>query len=941
MANYELQGESEYMNWLTVSYNEDDDEDSYFEGWLSVVKRLNDSSNYSEAKITINTAKQPFWGKITNVTLTLNISEYSTGRFRIAGKVFDATIGNKSVDITEQYLAASGELNLWITGIPTTSADASIKFDTSGKNAPKLTFEYLKPHNYKSIELTDGVTAGLNFVEDKRVITITDCENTVGGMTVALSHVYNSNGGGGAPYGFCFNLNVCETYNGSTGVLVEANGDAYHRSGNLIKNYSVEGRATPVLIQKVPEATRLNNNNNINWLYADGVFKGYNVSDLKLAIICDITGNCILFKYNSDGSLYTVRYSKDGISTLLYEMQYSGGKLTHLIDKVRNDGILYTYSGTALSSIIKSGLTYSLTYGDDDDNVQLEDIKISNGYAIYSFPNSINVRSSVTKIPDGSATVGEKIASWDFERIANGTYQITDIDGNREQIKYAKDGYISEQLIEQNGVVVSAEQYSYKEQDYRNTYKASRSSLFKNKIENFRFTTGETTKTVLNGYNQPTKSTTTNITVTETSTANSVTDYTYNSNLQLIKEQTVVTYSTSGQSNVSYTYITEYDYSEDGKTVTKTSYVNGEQALNGKTIEKQVITDSAEGTRTVITKAYNSKAQTDIIYAEKKYNANGQQTSEYDGVDGRVSFTYNGKGEVGNVTYPNNSQVTYDYDAQSRVTTVSCADSFNGIMYLSGEVTAMNDGNSSIGLEYDGKRRISKAKVGGQEIESYTYSEGNEFNTDVKTVLLTYGNGTTVKSVAAKDGSFVKGYINGALKYTANYNKDGSVASETDSVTGEVTNYTYDESTGLLKKVETKKNGAVTQTAQYTYNRFGKLASGGNHTYIYEDNAEKRLYSDTLAGKGVTFYDYDLLGRVKYKSLLTLKGSTITNQTIAYKKNGEETNNRPAKITYEDGEDIKYEYDSNGRIHCVTKFGYDSDYYHYDSRGRLVREDNA
>ncbi len=829
---------------------------------------------------------------------------------------------------------------------------------TTQENNTEKYFDY----NYKSIDLPDGVCAQVDFIKYKKVMIIKDFENTVNGKTIALSHVYNNEGGTGVPYGYGFNLNLCERYNDEAGVLVEANGDTFYRTGDTIKNYRVYGRVTPPLIEYVPEANNLNRYNNICWLYADGVFKGYHVSNVKLAIICDTTGNCILINYNTDGSLKNVKYSKGGTSKYIYELTYENGKLKKVIDNITNKSIEYTYSGNVLSTISKSGLTYNLKISEDEDSDELEEIKTSNGYIIYNFPLSVVLKSEVN-----SGLEGEVIARWEFKNVGDNTVQITDIDGNREQIKYAKAGYISEQIIEQNGVVVSAEQCVYVKHDYRYTYKARRSSLFEKKIEDFAFELGEHTKTKLNSYDQPTKSTTYEIPVSDSASAKSETTYTYNSSNQLEREETVVTYSKSGLSNVSYTYITEYSYSADGKTVTKTSWVDGEENLNGKNIEKQVITDSTDGTRTIKTEAYNSKADADKIYTEKKYNSNGQQISEYNGIDGKVSCTYNASGEMQAANYYNkngivNRTVSYTYDSQSRVTNVSSAGSNNFITYTSGEVTKLYDGTEAINLSYDEKRRITEASIGKQTIGSYWYTESTVSGKEAKTVLLSYANFGSFKSVAANDGSFLRGYINGKLHNITNYNKDGSIATDEDRITKEKTTYTYD-SLGRVTKAETEKGGVVTQVSTYRYDRFGNLDRitradspdsdelSLDRVFAYENNSTKRLYNEFIHGKYDTFYKYDKLGRINEKKILSLanddeeENTIVDKQTITYQKNGSYTTNRPVEIIYKnwkdiEEEDIEYEYDEAGRI---TRIDTNSDIfkYEYDSRGRLTCEENT
>lgn len=804
-------------------------------------------------------------------------------------------------------------------------------------------------HIYKSIDLPDGITAMVDYVNYKKVIAIKDFEQTINGKTIGLSHVYSSDTCGGAPYGYGFKLNFCEIYNDEVGVLVEANGDEYNRTDSVVKNYITQGRLTPVLIENVPEANNLNRYNNLTWLYADGVYKGYAVSDSKLKIICDTAGDCIILNYNADGSLQNVRYSKGGTSKPVFELSYTNGYLSKVIDKITNESIIYTYGGIRLETIQKSGITYGIALSEDDeDSTEIGEITTGNGYKIINTQPVITVKSVINKIPDGTAQ-DNTIAQWNFSSTSDKTVVITDIDGNRERIKYADAGYISEQITERNGVVVSARRSEYVKQSHCNTYEAIRESLYKQKIEDYEFECGEYTQTQLNEYDRPTASVTQDIRISETAIGKAESTYSYDGNNRLTREQTVITRTRGGAVFNTETRITEYEYSDDGKTVTKTSWVSGEESTNGKIIEKQITNGNV-----VETVTYNSKEPANRVGFRRTYNTEGQLISESNGIDDEVVYAYN-NGKAQSAKYPGMNTISYSYDTQNRITKISngntwgsIKEKFNAISYTSGEITNLTDGtngSTAIALEYEGKRRLSKATVGGQTVESSGYVESTENGKEIEEVTLTYGNGATVKSVAAKDGSYIKGYIGNTQQYALSYNKDGSIYSETDKITGETLTYTYG-GLGQVIRIDSSNGTSVT----YTCDRFNKLTDiidAEHRHFIYGTDSRRQLTCEYTDGKYENGYTYDLLGRLSGKSVKALTtNKEVIKESIAYEKVGSVTGNRPAKITFTDGvnsssyKEFSYSYDNGGRISRIDTNKADTWIYTYDSFGRLKSEEN-
>ena len=814
-------------------------------------------------------------------------------------------------------------------------------------------------HSYENFSMPDGVTARINLKERKHVFEFTDGESSNGGINFVLKHVYNDKDEDTTKYGVAFNLNVCETFNNYSQELTDAKGDTYENRGGTINGYVLSSNV-PSMIKSFPEVSRMSEyTGGVNqyfaakhWLYNGSEFRGYNQNG-KLVCICDIFGNCILLNYyNSGTELQKIFYSKNGTNTQLFELTYnSDGKLSQVLDKVRNRTIQYTYSGEYLKTMALPEVTYEfiLTDYEDEDTRRIERIKTSNGYFINNYPIRISACSGYSAIPDGSANSGEDendIVRWSHTYDGVGVGRITDIDGNVQQITYANEGYVSARYLEKNGVVVSAEQYTYNlDTGNSTTSKAKRDCLFKNSLNNFTFVRGEHTETVRNSNGQPTRITTTDIPVSEGVTASSITTYTYNADLQPTKEQTVVAYS----NNASYTYVTEYSYlfTSSERSVTKTHYVEEDVNSLGKTAEKvqHIVSSNTDNIITYNTSASYSKK------TSRTYNDDGTVKSETDGAGATVEYTYK-NGNISQVKYPEGNIINYEY-TDGLLSTVTSGYNRNVITRNYGEVTELTAGklksilfpglgmtkDITISLAYDIKRRVSQTKVNGSVIENITYGEETIDGKACKTATLVMG-GETFKSAAAKDGSFIKSYYNGGLEYTATFDKEGKVTEERDGITGEVTNYTYNDAGELIAYSVSGNNG--TTSVSYAYNAYGQLYQeifwGGlsrAKTYEYKNDSTRWQTAESNNGFSDVLYGYDKLGRIKTKDVLAYNTNRkITGYEIEY----EAGSDRPVNVKYSDGETYSYRYDKNGNITQIAPGKRDITEYVYDSFGRLICE---
>ncbi len=321
--------------------------------------------------------------------------------------------------------------------------------------------------------------------------------------------------------------------------------------------------------------------------------------------------------------------------------------------------------------------------------------------------------------------------------------------------------------------------------------------------------------------------------------------------------------------------------------------------------------------------------------------------------DTEIEFYTSGPEQPKLIISTRRQRLNYGYDNSDRVTTVTATGDagsklVNNIEYTYGEVTKLADNSSlSVETEYDNKRRISKTKVGGNDIESVVYSENTLNGITTKRAQLTYKNGAVYNASITTDGKVIT-----ADNYRAEYNADGSISKEieTDKVTGKVTDeitYTYDN-LGRIKKAETKKNNVLKQTTQYAYDDYGKLTSiersgdgfEGKY-YYYTDSFARRLSSEVIQDKVSIFYKYDTQGRISEKAFQTAEDCTgIDTQYITYSIYGNNATNRPSRLTYSGGNYVSYYYNAAGNISSIHANDY-SCIYGYDKFGRLTEEYNS
>lgn len=159
--------------------------------------------------------------------------------------------------------------------------------------------------------------------------------------------------------------------------------------------------------------------------------------------------------------------------------------------------------------------------------------------------------------------------------------------------------------------------------------------LERRSYDHFDFGTEDYEEATLDEFNNPvtsTKFSKTGGTASETV----VTTYEYDDEHRCVKADASVVTGTGNGGTKTYSRITEYAYNSAGKKVRTESYIEGEEAANGRSIEEAVY--DAKG-YLVKSFKYNSLDTSSKFYTESVYAEDGTVTAEKDET-GEVSVEY-------------------------------------------------------------------------------------------------------------------------------------------------------------------------------------------------------------------------------------------------------------------------------------------------------------
>ena len=257
-----------------------------------------------------------------------------------------------------------------------------------------------------------------------------------------------------------------------------------------------------------------------------------------------------------------------------------------------------------------------------------------------------------------------------------------------------------------------------------------------------------------------------------------------------------------------------------------------------------------------------------------------------------IGITYDGKGNMRNLTYPDGSRESRDYNEEGLPTSIT---------------TRSGD---KIQCEYDFRGQLIKLSYPDGTVYSYQYNAGNLVSATGPGGIISLGYDTAdrLTHITYPDGKGI----------TYSYNVAGQVTRKALS-DGVITGYGYD-SIGNLISV-TDESG--TMKASYSYDAAGRLLQ-------------------TLIDSGAyTIYRYDTAGRLTSLVNSGPDGSVISQFLYQYDKNGNPVQvttkegvtrysydalNQLTNVTYPDGFTISYLFDSVGNRVSVTENGLPTPY---------------
>ncbi|HIX09124.1 MAG TPA: RHS repeat protein [Firmicutes bacterium] len=380
----------------------------------------------------------------------------------------------------------------------------------------------------------------------------------------------------------------------------------------------------------------------VNYLTDGEVVKGYN-ADGRLVAVMDNYENTVAINYDNQDRIESVVDDNDRAIVFTYNPQ---GRLASLTDQ-RGRKTRYYYDGEGRLTTVRSGarwikFKYNTTTNDlekvwSSDMLQTDlvytDSKLTK--ITQSSVGAVNGKTSVTE-NDSGITGAVSCTVTQIEYPSETKTVVTQDTNTKEYYLFNDLGNKSQYCLEEYGKVTKAEKYDYVAYVSDKTSFAAKDKLnLYAYTDDFDFGTEDYEEATLDEFNNPvtsTKFSKTGGTASETV----VTTYEYDDEHRCVKADASVVIGTGNSGTKTYSRITEYAYNSAGKKVRTESYIEGEEAANGKSIEEAVY--DAKG-HLVKSFKYNSLDTSSKFYTESVYAEDGTVTAEKDET-GEASVEY-------------------------------------------------------------------------------------------------------------------------------------------------------------------------------------------------------------------------------------------------------------------------------------------------------------
>ena len=973
-----LEAGNDSFTYQTTKWLINDADDSIFNDILELFSnKFREGGSYIEFTIPKSMIERRY-GSVRKVKLRLTAKSGATGYFECNNSIYSAANGVFEIDLTNMFNKTEDSrfvVPLYADINTYNNDQSSFEFYTTGNGAPKLYIESeITNHYYKSIGLPDNITEAVDLVNNRSRILFPHINSKSGFSKMNLSHVYvkekyNEDIG----FGKGFRLNISDKVYSENGHKYYTNsiGDKYLISvpQGALHCFIAEGiKYSEEEIEAVKNNATYNSIKNdysgddkdsllpVSWIEQNGSVRGFNKFGDVCLIINSDGYNCLIF-HDSSRRITEVTEGYNQASTnsnnYSYSFSYSSNKLISIIDKDKTIAAKFTYSGNCLQSISynerdettaldKEIYKITLNYYSTNEP-KMTKILSTNGHIISLDGGYVKVQSTLTQIPDGQTDNYQTEYFIMRHEVFPSLYsaRVTDKDGNFEYFKFTSGGSLEEYYQQVNGVIVKAERYDYLAYEKNNMYSAKYELLGKKDFSTFTFEGDEYVKTQLNDDNNVIRREKRER-LYETAYIESVTVYNYNSDEKLLSTTTTQTLKVPGNSKSRIIY-TNYTYSE-GRLIKTATWENGKENTVGKNVEEYVYDSRTGGMIKKISyiEKVNSfgtiskEFETETVY-------DGTRVASVEDPFGNItSYTYIGLSDITdgvllpsgktqkNVYNTGWQRVSKEFYAQYGIKITQ------NFEYDHGEcVIYRDDLSQEIGYLYDSHRRLKAIKKNGQTYKSYIYEESS----DLKKVTEQDSCGISFEYAQTIDSSYMIRKNGQQTLYRCDFDKNGMIISETDSLTQKTTNYTHD----LFGNV-TNVSVGQTYEEEYEYNVYGDLINlsidnGGSDTveYVfgYDSTIDRKLIN--IAVDNLTIVPrYDVYGRNTGKTIKIGTG-VVSEERFVYNFNS----SCPNKTEYSClNQSETYIYDEDGRLSEIVN-GSNRIKYYYDYYGRLLREDNS
>ncbi len=799
---------------------------------------------------------------------------------------------------------------------------------------------------YKSYNLPNNIVFSRDLLGNKSAFDfiIEPAENI--GIGVGISCILRSDSS-------IFATNLDEKFDGEK--YTDAFGDVhykdrYNRCNNL---YAIDG--APPIVSTVYG----NENFDIERSLTDGNISRCFNSDGLLVLIIALNRHNLFIEHNALQKISNVydRFNDKTFNT--YSFKFDRNAMLTEVTRTSADESQYKsiasayYTGLLVSGFTNSCGSVSMAY----ENSYIKTILSDLGYKLTFSSDKLEVKSTLTQVPDGAPTsTAPVISSWSFD-LSNGVNKITDVDGNREIYKFTanSDSYFNEVA----GVVTYAERTFYDGNENISSFaKADLRTLNKTNYEAFTFSSGEYTSYDYNDDGTLSRKTTIGV---ESDFISSVkTDYTYSTysyfKFLVSNENTSIIYKNYPKPR--YEYVKQYYYDSENRISHWAEYETSSKETKGITVVKYEYDSSGNLVKMT---THNTKELKNKFRNEYEYDEFGRLTMVRTADKQNIKLTYaNWSRQPNEKTVLPNVSLKYSYDSAERVTEVYSDSLKNSFTYDSNELTSLADTTAASGhiyFNYDNQRRLKEVRLGTDKLQSYEYAKGEDDSTIWKTNALN----ETYTIVAKNDGTGVQMYYDGKVELESNYatktDEEGDYVwhemTVEDSITSQNEFYRYEEFGSLSKyELKSKTNESIYKEI-YNYEPNGDLGivslSGVlSVNYNYKYNDLRQLETESYNNIKITnTYDFQqrLSRRETYYGQFFIQKEEISYLGSTDAANETSLTHIPNRITYYSSfKNLKKTayniVDTNGRI-ISSQYDSYSTSYSYDKYNRLIRENNT